>query len=258
MKKNKELEVVFHGGLGNQLFQLFYALCVSREAAISKVVLNTSLLHTYSPPRDFELGSLDFGVLFDCDVSFSHSRYGSLRLPKVIRKLTGNENVLTVGRRLFIDGYFQDVKSYRRFDIKDCQKSLFILRENYLGENHVAQFFRDKLHHLRLGDGAFLLDPDVEVGVLRSYLQSENPKYIMTDKESLVQKVGKEFLTVPLNIVRTEGLSANKLLSNMGEFEEIKTNGSTLALWAAILYQREFESTDYMCTRFYNFMLGCS
>jgi len=73
----------------------------------------------------------------------------------------------------------------------------------------------------------------------------------MSDKEDLVQKISAGCSTLPITIVKSNNLSAGKLLSKMGQFERVKTNGSTLALWASILYERDFETSDHLCASFF-------
>jgi hypothetical protein len=113
----------------------------------------------------------------------------------------------------------------------------------------------DTLHHIRLGDGAFSLDPQEEFKFLEHYFKSYSPKYLMSDKEDIVNKVGTKFAKVPITIVNSYGLSAVELLNKMGSFKRIKTNGSTLALWASILYGRDFETSDYLCSTFWDLLV---
>jgi len=251
MQKNITLEIVFHGGLGNQLFQLYYAICTCQEIKVSNVIINKSFLKSYSPPRDFELQGMDFKKLFGCPVSTKPSLFSRLRLPKILRKLKGVESSIQFGRFILIDGYFQNIACYQQFDPILRQCCLVILRQGYLLEKTNMPTIKETLHHIRLGDGAFLLDPEAELKYLEEYIKYNNPKYIMSDKEDLVQKISAGCSTLPITIVKSNNLSAGKLLSKMGQFERVKTNGSTLALWASILYVRDFESSDHLCASFF-------
>lgn len=255
-KKNRTLEIVFHGGLGNQLFQLFYAVCVSKEYEISKVIINTSRLGSYDPPRVFELGNLELEQIFSAAIVESASFISYCRIPKVLRKLRGKEIPVRFGRRVIIDGYFQNSVSYKTFHPSVIQECLNSIKISFPSCQEDEMVMENTLHHIRLGDGAFLFNPQEECKFLEQYIKSFSPKYIMSDKEDTVNKIGAKFAKVPITIVNSYGLSAVELLNKMGSFKRIKTNGSTLALWASILYGRDLETSDYLCSTFRDLLVG--
>jgi hypothetical protein len=248
------LELVLHGGLGNQLYQLFYALCVSRMYDIKRVIVNQDHLSRYSTPRKFELGIFELDSLFGCDVDYSRSCFGGLRLPKFANKISQNESELKLGSILLVDGYFQNVNSYRRFSQIDLQECLTVLREAYFKNQPKAEDNLACLHHIRLSDGHFSIGDQQEIEFLESYFLSESPTFIMTDKEDVVRSIGKNVGCSSFHIVKSDSLSPCELLAKMGTFCAIKSNGSTLALWSSIIYSRELFSSNVMLMDFYKYV----
>lgn len=253
-KKAFTLELVLHGGLGNQLYQLFYALCISKIYDIKRVIVNQDHLSRYATPRTFELGIFELDRLFRCDIDYSRSCFSHLRIPKFINKLSNNESELKLGSIILVDGYFQNVNSYRRFNQTDIQESLSILRETYFINQPQEEEIDDCLHHIRLSDGHFSMGDQKEIKFIESYFLKESPAFIMTDKEDVVMSVSENIGYSNLHIIRSESLSPCELLAKMGAFSTIKSNGSTLALWSSIIYSRELVSSNAMLMDFYKYV----
>jgi hypothetical protein len=74
----------------------------------------------------------------------------------------------------------------------------------------------------------------------------------MTDKEVTLKKYLKKNLITDCTIVNTDNMDANEIISLMGAFKHIKTNGSTLALWGALLFGKDLKSEDNISQDFFN------
>ena len=189
------IEIVFHGGLGNQLFQAYFALCLSRSLSQEhKITLNTLFLKSYSPPRDFELGEFDLSKLFRCEVCNGSTLSGRMRLPKARRRLFGKEKVISILGHCIVDGYFQQTESYSAFENEILVDSLNALRRQMPDSVVASPNGGDSLYHVRLGDGAFDLGAS-ENKFLTNFIQKYEPKFIMTDKEGAFVKVHARLIT---------------------------------------------------------------
>jgi hypothetical protein len=239
----KTLEIIFHGGLGNQLFQLYYAMCLYESKEFDTVVLNKRHLVRYDAPRDFELDKIDFDQLFKCSVLSQYSLFSIFRLPKLIKIFTLKESPLTLFNTVIIDGYFQNIDSYASFSQSIRLEALEKLAGFF--ETYDTGYTKDWLHHIRLGDGEFSLDYDKEIEFIDNYFCSNRVAYVMTDKEGLVAGC-------KCHIIPTNNLTAYDIICTMGGFKGIKTNGSTLALWAAVLFDKELKSNCRISEVFFN------
>jgi hypothetical protein len=240
---------VLHGGLGNQLYQLFFAELLSRKTG-KKLYIHQWALSRYSAARDFEIGFLLPTLRNFADAHSKKFYYISrLRLPKILYRLLGRERPLFLGPVTILDQYFQSVMSYNRFEpallkelLREWSTVALLDYSNYSGQ---------VVDHIRLGD--FFGERTAAIDYAKARLGNEPAEAIMTDQEDIVaEMLYKQGENASAKIIPTTGFTAIKTLQTMAGFKKIRTNGSTLALWAAILGQRTFESSETMHQDFYN------
>ena len=254
--KKKTIEIIFHGGLGNQLFQVFYTLCLLEKYKPDQVNLNRNHLASYKPPREFELDHLDFSSLFQVKTSKIASKLSRLRIPKILNFFIQKESPLKILNLIIVDGYFQKKLAYKDLKKEILLDSLNKLQASYSDSLINTIYSNEKLHHFRLGDGAFLMDSEKEYAFFDKYFKDNNVKFCMTDKEVTLKKYLKKNLITDCTIVNTDNMDANEIISLMGAFKHIKTNGSTLALWGALLFGKDLKSEDNISQDFFNLFKG--
>lgn len=237
--------VVLHGGLGNQLFQYFFATLLSAAPPQARIQLVTGLLSRYQSARDFELRPL---------VDHLGPRVGSraragpllrLRIPKLLGRLTSSEVVVRLPwYGTLVDGYFQESRQYERFDADVVATTLADWRRTLAAEGRLAPKQRERLTHIRLADfmrtsaeaASFAADRLAAIG---------SPSDVVTDQEDLVgAQLRQPRLRTCCTLVPTGSMSAWELLLLFSRYRRISTNGSTLAFWAAILSDAQLETTN--------------
>lgn len=242
MSSSGTIRVVLHGGLGNQLFQLYFATNLARQRGIGVVQLHADLLGKYSTARGFELqpliGSGDLGSVRPI------GRFCRLRLPKIVHRLTKREGVWNVpGVGVLLDGYFQSRRDYARFDRDDLSATLQAWRLR-LGFSPAHSRTRRPLIHLRLGD--FFQDAEDALRYAADRLRDTDPDSdVMSNQEDLVTRaidvLGRSGRT---KLVSTQERDSWQVLAAMSRYSVIHTNGSTLAFWAAWLSGARLQTTN--------------
>jgi len=243
MSQPLPVRVVLHGGLGNQLFQLFYATNLSMRRAGTPVHLHSELLQQYETARDFELNCL---VQQDPLVSIQPiGRLCRLRLPKVASRLTKQEREWNVpGVGLLVDGYFQARQHYERFNRSQLLAVVDTWRSR-LRMDVTAKPEGRQLVHIRLGD-FFQSDHEAMQYVSQLLRQLDPDTDVMSNQEDLVSRAieasGRSGRT---RVITTRELDSWALLRRMASYPKIQTNGSTLAFWSAWLSAAALQTTDH-------------
>ena len=234
-----------HGGLGNQLFQVYFALCCKFEYQYQKIVIIHDNRYRHKFALDEKLREWgQKASLVDYFVS-------AMRLPKIIKKIGRvHRETLEIGRTRFMDGYFQDHSDYASFSTTSLSAALSVLR-TVLGVEGDGHTEAPCLEHLRLGD--FFENNSAEEFAARSILEKiKKDSHIVTNNESLVMAICAEGnLSAKLTLVTTKDMPAAELLHLMGRYAEIRSNDSTLALWAALLYRRNLHLENTRLQKFF-------
>lgn len=216
-----------HGGLGNQLFQVFFGRLFAREHGSSGPLV----VHDDRYPHRFQL-SEQFG-LSGAPV-WNERVLSGLRIPKLISR-TGIAKIDTF--RLFnacyLDGYFQKPEQYTRFNDRLISDELRRLRHEFAIEGCCD---RATLVHLRLGD--FFGRESDEVSHLERRLDTiPTGSHVISNRDDLLSQDGYRAALAAHDClhIQTDGETPENILRLMCRYHVIESNNSTLAFWASVL-----------------------
>ena len=215
-----------HGGLGNQLFQIFYGRLISDEF---KMDLR-------------EVHDLNYKHKFNrCEVpatspapSILQSAVSSLRVPKVFERLfRRQESPLKIGQNWYLDGYFQDKILYENFSPAAIHKNL----QTIANELNILPADDDTLLvHLRVGD--FFNNKNTAcLHILERLLDIPNGSALMTNDEELLSDgdISKLIKAKKASLISTKKMSAENVLRAISRHRKVDANDSTLVFWAHVL-----------------------
>ena len=233
-QKINKIFVRTHGGLGNQLFQVFHALLKSNRHE-SKLFL----WHDDRYYHKFKLADC-FRFIKSPDIIPMVLRF---RIIKILNKLRvfGHIQMLSFWSNSYLDGYFQNIEIYSSFNRLEKEKILNLFRNIFMIEESNNG---ESLLHLRLGD--FFSDDGLKINQLDEMLRNGCNKGCVdciTNEEKLV-KERIQLLQIDLRLISTQDFTPAQLLRLMSSYKRIVSNGSTLATWAAILGCSNLASTD--------------
>ena len=215
-----------HGGLGNQIFQVFYARLYAEKYGLTlKEVYDGSYYHGFqrSPtlsaaPKPTKLEK------FICD----------LRIPKLLKKAhLASERPYRFFGSAYLDAYFQTVTSYAEFGDAEIQDNL----RSLASELGIRPASNDQvLLHIRLGD-FFKTQESARDHAVSRVRSADKNSAIMTNDESVFEDPVLLSLLAEKNckIISTKSLEAADVLRLMGTFRRINANDSTLVFWASVL-----------------------
>lgn len=231
------IKVRTHGGLGNQLFQVLYAIYCSCK--YFEGCATVELYHDVRYPHGFNLsqGIIDLGDPIQTH-SLDDTWVLKWRAVKVLEKLGINPGQLWIGSDLYLDGYFQDVALFDNAEWRLAALSKLATR-SYVKNNR-------KVIHLRLGDFFESKAKAVEYALERigglaggCDLFCTNDDYLLGD-DNVRELLDKKNIT----LVPTNHLPDFEVLRLMGGYAEIYSNGSTFAMWAALLGKSTLYTTN--------------
>ena len=237
----KRVVVRTHGGLGNQTFQLLYArLFARRTYARLFEVHDLRYAHGFVRSNDLEQAPLP---------SIGVRAVSALRLPKLLTRLHLPKDKVTLCGVAYLDGYFQQIADYNRFDDVSLRRELLKIRE----ELKVADFpTREVGMHLRLGD-FFKSDAEV-VQHLNERLGRLGPETeIVTNEESRLRtpQVTEVLAEKRASIIPTTDMTPEQVLRTLASFRQVDGNDSTLLFWASVLsgMQCEYQNVELRALR---------
>lgn len=214
-----------HGGLGNQLFQLFYARLYARDRRAPLRECH-DIRYRHAFPRS---GELDHAI----EPGPATELISAFRIPKIMTRLKLGAGSLNLLGTTFLDGYFQQPADYASFHDTALRRELIRLRTE-LGVAAVPD--RDVGMHLRLGDffstDAALLDHlENRLRRLRAGVA------IITNEEERLSTpaVASKLAAAGAYIVPTGDMTAEQVLRTLASFREVDGNESTLLFWASVL-----------------------
>jgi hypothetical protein len=228
-----------HGGLGNQLFQVFYAFCYCRTFEIGKL----KIIHDSNYSHGFELAPIF--KRHTGGVRVIERLISRVRLPKILHssKVLETESI-RIGGCLYLDGYFQDEKAYCIFSQDVMASSLRALIVDSCIDLGSA-LSKGNLYHVRLGD--FYANEDLEfdaaVGLVKSFRGTGD---IITNNQTVLQKAldSAEFSSQIYNVIDTANFDAFDVLQLMTNYKKVYSNNSTLAFWASVISGGVLLTTD--------------
>jgi len=236
MFKCKNVHLVLHGGLGNQLFQFQAALKVASVDSI--IIIYTYELNNYKTKRHFELlpillDSFNFKIR-----SSSNNVFIRFRLPKLIAYILKKEIILRIPFiGIIVDGYFINKDFYK---INSIEKTIHSIMKQKMS---IPQCYINKtLIHLRMTD-FFNNSLDAQNFAEKRIREINSPVDIITDDESIVKMILNKYQKHNLvKIISTKNMNAWDLLKAIASYKYIFSNGSTLALWAAWLGNAKYRN----------------
>lgn len=238
-----------HGGLGNQIFQILAAKLLSFQFKVNKIQIyhNDKYNHSFKLSDKFYIYDKAKGLILFLS---------KLRLPKFFFRLNlSDKEYLNFYRFFFLDGYFQDISFYQKFPREVINSNLSYLRKLLL----VTKLKRKnkKLYHLRLGD--FFLNRELAKNYAINYIKKcENLSHLITNQEDLLSSnnLNKLIKYKKIKIIKTGKIKATDLLNFMASYDEITSNSSTLAFWAAVLGESKLNIKSKRLMILYKFLLN--
>jgi hypothetical protein len=221
----KRIIIRTHGGLGNQIFQVFYALVNYQN--------NLILLHDDRYPHGFKLSkSLSKNFTTNSksyEYFFSHSR-----LLKLIEKFSSKQPILEIGNTIYLDGYFQKTKLYESIPIDILSFGIENLRHIFAINKNPK---RNSLCHIRLYDFFNTDHERLNAAQRRLTNLNDGTDFITTDDVLISEDPSCQKIIIKknLNHITTSNYSAEDLLRLMSLYKIIESNDSTLAFWASVL-----------------------
>lgn len=245
--KCNRLVVRTHGGLGNQVFQIFFATCMCVKYGIESFIV----IHDANYAHGF---GLEKSFVKYCNSSLFEKFLSKLRLPKIFAKIgfckSGRFRFLNT---IYLDGYFQDKSFYSAYESTVMRGALLRIKSDLsLILNTLPK--PDSVHHIRLKD--FFGSEDEEARYISTYFANiDHVVDVVTNNDKLLLKtihnMGKQVDCV--NLIDTENEIALGVLRILSGYSTIVTNGSTLAFWAAVFYDRALITTDSSQSALYQF-----
>jgi hypothetical protein len=236
-----------HGGLGNQLFQIFYAILLRNRVSRARL----AVIHDSNYGHGFELDK-NLEVAYSSKVGFIPNVISKARIPKVISRLRRREmGCFGLLNYRFLDGYFQNLRYYKSFDDTEITEAVnelkryLILRAKECNRSEV-------LYHFRLLD--FFNSEDEELEYIKiQFSNLPQSASIMSNNDKLFNRPDiKRYLNdKKINHIETEGLASIDVLSLMMRYGTIHSNNSTLAFWAAIFNRCELSIGDDVLSSLY-------
>jgi len=229
-----------HGGLGNQIFQIFYAILLRNRVRRARLVV----IHDSNYKHKFELDE-KLKMAYSSELGLVPISISKLRLPKIISRLFRREIIfLKLLNYRFLDGYFQDVKNYSNFDDTEISAAI-----NELIKHLVPKVKKtDKtavLYHFRLLD--FFKSESEELEYIKTQFSGlPSNSSIVTNNDKLFSRpeIKKHLNQKNIKHIESDDLSAIEVLSLMMKYGIINSNNSTLAFWAAIFNRCDLNVGD--------------
>lgn len=212
-----------HGGLGNQMFQIGHAMLRARAVGVSIVRRHDTRHATVfaATPAFAEL---------DGPLALPLAGLSWLRLPKLLTRSRLRCDALTFGRTVLLDGYFQRAGDWAAPD-EDIQAVLGDFRRRF---EIVPGAGSGTVVHLRLGD-FFTDDAAQRVHLATRLADLPAVATLITNRDDLLAAHAEMLSERGLLHQPTTGMPPESLLALMAGFADIKSNDSTLAIWAALL-----------------------
>jgi len=247
MSKPLKVLINTHGGLGNQIFQIFYALNLSTKLD-ANLLLNHISYYKHKLPLEVPITKLDIGKPSNFDLILMHGRIG-----KIMEKTKFSPGNIKLLNKIFLDGYFQDSVNYRCFETQSLNDCLEKLRITF---KISPCFVGCDLLHIRLGD-FFKTEQEKLEQAKKSLSKACNGQHIITNDENIILLPENKSIIQKKNLklIKTSNLSGYQLLKLFSTYRKITSNGSTLALWAALFSGAKLEIHNENLQNFYDFII---
>jgi hypothetical protein len=217
------------GGLGNQIFQILFVRLLAEKYNSNKIVhyheSNYDRVANWEYPSNelfFKPNNIEKLIL-------------KFRLPKLFYRIgiTKNEYINFFGT-VIVDGYFQNYISYKTFDNKLLSQKIDLIKFE-LGVFDYKK--KNSLYHLRLGD--FFKNTCEEIEFVINFLNATKPEIsIISNNDKLFNDNNEiKLLITSKNIkyINTSFFTSIELIKLFGIYNEVYSNGSSLAFISSIL-----------------------
>jgi hypothetical protein len=230
----KRIVIRTHGGLGNQIFQVFYGLVRHGE--------NLTLTHDSRYPHGFRLAS-SFESYFVGSITILELLICRLRLVKFIEKVSSSSPEVRLGDTFILDGYFQKVSFYEAFTTDKLSFGLNRLKDILRVTGRPE---KNMLCHIRLADFYHTDIERTQAARKRLSVLANETDFISSDDTLIFNDETCQSIIRDKNLihVHTSGFSAEKIFRLMSEYRTVESNNSTLAFWAAVLNNSELIVDD--------------
>ena len=219
--------VTTHGGVGNQLFQLFFGLYLG---SINNVAIKIHHISLYK--HGFKLSS-ELNKFHKTNIL--ETFISNLRIPKISNRFFGGDEYILIQNKLYLDGYFQNADIYSYKNQQNILTCINHIRDLY-NANSIEKK-KKKLLHLRVPD--YINKQSDIYNFFRSSLDETKDKIeefdLITNRENELNKYIKDNKYYNVGIMSTANMNNYDLLRFMGSYQSIHGTTSTLAFWAAII-----------------------
>lgn len=226
-----------HGGLGNQIFQIFFARLYAQTLDTDYAELHdTNYKHKFD--RSLEIHPAPAAI------TKRQHLISDLRIPKLLLRLHLRETEkITVFSDTFLDGYFQGASDYKSFPDALIEAQIRGLRKEL--NIRCSDSNQSTLYHIRLGD-FFTNHQDAKAHALNRIEELKPESTIISNQEEIFLE---DFVQDKLRgkgcmLHSTAGYTSEDVLRLMSKYGRIVTNNSTLALWASVLGSCHTEFSD--------------
>jgi hypothetical protein len=226
-----------HGGLGNQLFQMFFALALSDKVQDKGI----TVFHHSRYKHRFELSPIF--ELYRTESSDIYSIISSMRMPKLLTKMgLISSGYLHLGTLYVLDDYFQNLEQYTCFTPKNLRSSMKAIKSLF---SHEPCSKKDSLYHMRLKD-FFRSEREEGDYLLERIKNIRDGSDIITNNDELFERLvdSAQLDQRNIHLIKTSDAKAEDILRLMTNYRTINSNGSTLAVWAALLSDINLTSSD--------------
>ncbi len=217
------------GGIGNQIFQILFVRLLAEKYNLNKIAHYHE--SNYERVANWEYPSNNIFV----KPNYIEKLILKFRLPQLFYRLgISNKEYFNFFGTVIVDGYFQNYIYYKIFNnIMLCQQIDLIRIE--LG---IFQSKKEKsLYHLRLGD--FFKNTDEEIKFVINFLNATKPEIsIISNNDKLFNDNNEiKLLVTSKNIkyINTSSYTSIELIKLFGIYNEVYSNGSSLAFISSIL-----------------------
>jgi hypothetical protein len=216
------------GGLGNQIFQILFVRLLAEKFNLNKIAHYHE--SNYERVAHWEYPSNNIFV----KPNFIEKLILKFRLPQLFYRLGISDKYINFFGTVIVDGYFQNYTYYKIFNNQLLRQQIDLIRIE-LGIFHSKK--EKTLYHLRLGD--FFKNTEEEIKFVINFLNATKPEIsIISNNDMLFNDNNEIKLLVTsknINYINTSFFTSIELIKLFGIYNEVYSNGSSLAFISSIL-----------------------
>jgi len=165
-----------------------------------------------------------------------------IRIPKILERINiSKSGKIVFFNRHILDNYFQEKLFYSEFDKNEIVRQISILKNEFFSifnENERQNFNKLNLYHFRLGD--FFSSEFDQINFIKNNLKNipENT-VVISNRDDLFHI--NYFHQKNITYLNTSSFSSIQMLFLFTKFQNIISNGSTLAFWGSLFGNSTFQ-----------------